>query len=502
MCIRDRLNPGLSSTKSMIGTIPYFSPEMLKTSIKNEEIHFDIAKSDVFALGLVCLYTCSMKEISGLNSGLPDSQIKLTSRINEIESTYSPLFANLLRLMLVIDPVARKSFDEIRQLAYDSKWLSPPQSLNIDPKESVQSIVDKSKAISEKGQNGEALLLLRKAIDTLNMIHPPSVESSTREEFRSMILGELINLSKREGNHHNLESLIDCMNKLGFPNNLAVSDVYFDLGNAYSDLKYFDKALNAYTQALTIRNNILGEDTQRTADLYYNIGVVYMHMGRLDESLQYFDRSLKLRIKLLGEKHDKVADTYHNVAYMYGELGNIKMSLENYNKCKQIRLELYGEGNEKTGDTFYNLGWTYLQAQEYQNALENLRKCREIRLKVSRERVDKIADVNIYLGWCYLYTNQIDLALQHFLDSLGIRTKLYGVNSEKALSCYQGLAQAYFTQGNFLSARDYNLKILNVIKKLPNYPVERIQKIEEKIIECANKLALKNSPTKSPQKAN
>ena len=66
------------------------------------------------------------------------------------------------------------------------------------------------------------------------------------------------------------------MNQLGFPNNLAVSDVLFDLGNAFADLRYYDKAINAYNEALRIRINILGEDTQRTGDLFYNLGVMYL----------------------------------------------------------------------------------------------------------------------------------------------------------------------------------------------------------------------------------
>ena len=61
------------------------------------------------------------------------------------------------------------------------------------------------------------------------------------------------------------------------------------------------------------------------------------------------------------------------------------------------------------------------------------------------------------------------------------------MNNEKTLHSYSGIAATFYAMENYKEAKEYYVKILNAYKNIQSIEQEKIDKIEEKILECSGK---------------
>ena len=86
-----------------------------------------------------------------------------------------------------------------------------------------------------------------------------------------------------------------------------------NLGNIYTDLKFFDKAENSYLQALeTFRE--LGDD-KRVADCLINIGVLKQTLKQDEAAFENYAQAIKLAEKI--NDYDMRALCLNNMAQVF-----------------------------------------------------------------------------------------------------------------------------------------------------------------------------------------
>ncbi|RKX76034.1 MAG: hypothetical protein DRP87_13075 [Spirochaetes bacterium] len=95
-----------------------------------------------------------------------------------------------------------------------------------------------------------------------------------------------------------------------------VAEVYFNLGNAYFELKHFDKAVNAYLRALQLDESL--------ARASYNLARVYIETEKLGEGIKI--------LKQLLEKEPENSILLSALAYAYTLQGRTEEALETYGK--------------------------------------------------------------------------------------------------------------------------------------------------------------------------
>lgn len=139
---------------------------------------------------------------------------------------------------------------------------------------------------------------------------------------------------------------------------------YFILGGTYYSQKEYDKAIEAYLNAIALNPS--------NDDAYNNIGLTYSSQKEYSKAIEAYQKALEL-----NHKNDIV---YHN-------FGNVHSYRKEYSKaieCYQKALEL----NPKSDDTYYTLGLVYGKQEEYSKAIENYQKAIELNPKNSSAYVN------------------------------------------------------------------------------------------------------------------
>lgn len=146
-----------------------------------------------------------------------------------------------------------------------------------------------------------------------------------------------------------------------------VADVYFKLGNAYFELRQFDNAVSAYTQALSFDESL--------ARASYNLAQVYLESGRIEEARDILD-------DLLEDDPDNsiVLSTLGWAYYLEGEL---ERALEVY---RRVHERLPGDV-----DALYNKAALLRRLDRHEEALEAFLELQE--LEPSTEYLSAIADL-------------------------------------------------------------------------------------------------------------
>jgi tetratricopeptide (TPR) repeat protein len=90
------------------------------------------------------------------------------------------------------------------------------------------------------------------------------------------------------------------------------------LGNAYSSLGQYDKAIKYYEQGLTIQQEI--GDRRGQGNQLGNLGNAYSSLGQYDKAIKYYEQALAIDREIgdrLGEGND-----FNNIGVLHEEQGD------------------------------------------------------------------------------------------------------------------------------------------------------------------------------------
>jgi tetratricopeptide (TPR) repeat protein len=112
------------------------------------------------------------------------------------------------------------------------------------------------------------------------------------------------------------------------------ADSYSETGSVYAKLGYCKQALECYTRALTVRQNIHGAEHTSIAVSYGNIAYMYKRLGKYGEALEYCQKAIALE-----QAEPDIADR-NSYIQVYCVLGGIysaskdyPVSMDNYRKA-------------------------------------------------------------------------------------------------------------------------------------------------------------------------
>ena len=145
---------------------------------------------------------------------------------------------------------------------------------------------------------------------------------------------------------------------------------YDNIAEVYRKLGEYEKALELHNKALNIREKVLGFDHLDTASSYNNIAIVYYELGKYEKALDLYNKALSIREKALGTDHPVVAGTYNNIALIYDKYGEYEKALELYNKALHIKEKTLGTDHPDTAITYYNIATIYRKRENPQKTIE------------------------------------------------------------------------------------------------------------------------------------
>ena len=178
-----------------------------------------------------------------------------------------------------------------------------------------------------------------------------------------------------------------------------VARSYNNIGCVHDNQGDYAKALEYYSKAMIIFENIFGTQHPFVATSYNNIGNVLESQGDYAKALEYHSKALAIRERVLGTEHPDVATSYNNIGHVYSEQGDYAKTLEYYSKALAIFEKVFGTEHPAVATSYNNTGYVYFHQGDYAKALEYYSKALDIREKV--------------LGIDHPYTKQMKIKVEY-----------------------------------------------------------------------------------------
>lgn len=264
---------------------------------------------------------------------------------------------------------------------------------------------------------------------------------------------------------------------------LWIARVCNHLGNAYSRISIFDKALSNYLTSLRIIEDTLPGVSDEShlrykALVLNNIGTVYESLGRKKEALEVYTQSLKIR----RQQNDLngIASCLQNIGVIYESNGSYDSTLMLYHEALEIRRSL----NQKNyiGELLMNIGIVSIQTMQYDVAESNLKEAVRIFRDVENQRL--LAFSYMSLAELYIERNMPDPAYPFITKSIDL-CELYGYK-EFERDAYKILSDYYAQKRDFKQAWESQQKQIALTDSIFN------SELSAKVTEMQTKYELEN----------
>jgi CHAT domain-containing protein/Tfp pilus assembly protein PilF len=130
----------------------------------------------------------------------------------------------------------------------------------------------------------------------------------------------------------------------------------------------FTDGLNCLSQALKIREQILGADHLRTATLRYDMGDLHLRLDDYRQAESLLQTALDAQEKALGRLHPTVAQTLTELGILYGRIGVRRKAIERFDEARQIYAATTGKQDRNYAWCVANLGMSYFQVRNLAKA--------------------------------------------------------------------------------------------------------------------------------------
>lgn len=141
------------------------------------------------------------------------------------------------------------------------------------------------------------------------------------------------------------------------------------ISSNYHNKEEVNKAILNYKKSLNIYLKLYGENNKVVADLFNNLGIISTRIKKFDTAREYLFRSNEIYCKLYGNSCLPVSISLFNQAFYYKGIKNYRKAIESANRSLTILLKLKGLENFRTKR--YNfLSLIYLEVRDYKKSLE------------------------------------------------------------------------------------------------------------------------------------
>jgi serine phosphatase RsbU (regulator of sigma subunit) len=241
---------------------------------------------------------------------------------------------------------------------------------------------------------------------------------------------------------------------------------YRKIGILYSNLNYFDKALEYTFKSADLFEAM--HDTLGLANCYNNIGSYYHDKGSFTQDRSFHKRAIEYHLKSmelrrLSSDPSQMINSYNNIGSTYMSMDDYEKALEYFNKA----YDGYLKAGDKNGIDLIisNLGDCYLYLGKRDSSAPHLRKALSYYLQVLNDLKANNPDYRYAgslnsVGQIYYATGNKELGVSYLLKSLEMARQIH--DKSVILDAAQSLLDVYEEMGDHKKALEMmHLVVLN-----------------------------------------
>ncbi len=245
-------------------------------------------------------------------------------------------------------------------------------------------------------------------------------------------------------------------------NSLKLSLYLNNLALLYESQGRYEEAEPLYKQALSLRQELLGERHPDVASSLNNLAALYYWQGRCEEAEPLYKQALSLRQELLGERHPDVASSLNNLALLYDWQGRYGEAEPLYKQALSLRQELLGERHPDVASSLNNLALLYDWQGRYGEAEPLYKQALSLRQELLGERHPNVASSINNLAVLYCSQGRYEEAEPLYKQALSLRQELLGECHPDVAQSLNNLAFLYDSQGRYEEAEPLYVKALEI----------------------------------------
>ena len=258
----------------------------------------------------------------------------------------------------------------------------------------------------------------------------------------------------------------------------VISEQVFGITNPCSALCYtnngttcyakgdYSQALEWYKKATAIGKQIFGAEDPATAEFYHNIGIAYGAQGNHLQALHWDKKALTVFEKVLGKEHPNTAASYNGIGADYMHMGDYSQALEWYKKALAVFEKVLGMEHPDTALPYDNIGRVCHAQGNHLQALEWFQKARTVFEKMLGKEHPNTARSYDHIGAAYSALGDHLQALEWSQKARTIFENILGKEHLDTPKSYNNIGVIYMNLGDYSQALTWCLKALELKKNI------------------------------------
>ena len=399
------------------------APEMTKESCSLK--YMDMSKTDVYALGLIFLFS----------RGIPEIKLKsLRSSSREVSSVVSETLKS------------EEGFGQARQLKIilmDMLAKHPQDRISLD------TLKEKLEFFAVECEKLEEDLEVQNKFDAL--LQSAHAAFNEKNYMKSLEIYE-----------NCLRALTDVKS---FTEQPILAHCLVGIGNVFNSQGRLDDAIQRYTEAQGIFKRRLGRYHTDVATCLFNKATVYMKQGRYIEAICYFEESMVVYSATYGTRSSRVADCLIGIGDVYYIQGKQDEALKKYTEALDLKKQKCRDFHPDNADCFSKIADILKRKELYTEALNSYEESLSIYKNYYGEIHHQVAMTLNNIGVVLKKMGRMKDSLKKYEESLEIYTKCYGKWNTKVADCLYNMAINLKSQGEIEKALEKYDESLEIYRK-------------------------------------
>ncbi len=255
--------------------------------------------------------------------------------------------------------------------------------------------------------------------------------------------------------------------------------VVFNEARIYNKMKNYKEAEENFLKALTIMENVLGNENLVYTKIIGGIAGFYEDWGKFKKAEALYLKSKNIRKKILGTKHPLYASSLNYLAALYYAFGYYEKAENYYLEAITIYKRILPKNLSHYANVLNNLAILYTKMGKYEKAETLYIESKNIREDLTGKKHPDYANSLGNLGGLYFKLRLYDKAESMFLESKAIREEVLGKEHPEYLAVAMNLAVVYKIKEQYQKAKllyNENMPVLEKVysKEHPKYALHLI----------------------------